>query len=278
MSAHSARLRKTFLTKTKGFSRNGSFRYLQRRIPIGRRHLHTCTENRLPRSEQQIIINIVAFDPKMRMFTQPHPKIKMPRPGTATAGLALLRQTYPLTLTNPRWNFYLIRLNSSCLISPLHRYLPSRTVNRLLQGHHDIGLKIPTLTRPPFAKSPMNRPAKRSSPSCSPRTKKTFEKIAQSGPFKIKIKILSRSTATLPTPLLLPAFRRPEIAVVLHPAPERIVFPPLLRILQNLVSFVDFLKLFLRSLRPAADIGMIFARKLPISLFDFLLRRSAGNV
>src|ERR1051326_8285535 len=74
-----------------------------------------------------------------------------------------------------------------------------------------------------------------------------------------------------------PVRRRRELCTVLPVCAELVIFSAFLRITQNLVRLLDFLKLLFRLLIVWIQIRMIFARKLPVCLFDLVFLGGTGN-
>src|SRR5882762_8284196 len=131
-------------------------------------------------------------------------------------------------------------------------------MQRFLQSHHDVCFDVAPALRHGAAlpESPEGRPTTTPSEEC-------LEKIAEPGPAELKFDTTVfptaavKSTAALPaTPLrgrLKPARLIPILA-------QLIVFPPLFRIAQDFVGFVNLFKFFLRLFLILGDIRMIFTR------------------
>src|SRR4029077_2592062 len=101
-----------------------------------------------------------------------------------------------------------------------------------------------------------------------------LEKIAEPGPAELKFDTTVFPTAPVKSTAALPATplrRRLKPAGLIPILAQLIVFPPLFRIAQDFVGFVNLFKFFLRLFLILRDIRMIFTREFSKGAFDFLL-------
>src|SRR4029077_7883293 len=117
-------------------------------------------------------------------------------------------------------------------------------MQRFLQGHHDVSFDVAPALRHSAAlpESPKGRPTTTSAEEC-------LEKIAEPGPAELKFDTTVFPTAAVKSTAALPATplrRRLNTAGLIPILAQFIVFPPLFRIAQDFVGFVNLFKFFLR--------------------------------
>src|SRR3954465_14679939 len=76
--------------------------------PVQRRHRNTCAQNGLPGSQLRFILQVMAFNLKVRMFGEPNPQIQIAGGSPALPGFTTARYSQPLTISNSSRNFYLV--------------------------------------------------------------------------------------------------------------------------------------------------------------------------
>src|SRR6266568_8675545 len=143
---------------------------------------------------------------------------------------------------------------------------PDRSAQGLFQGDQQVRFHVAPAPRFRFvAKSSLAAEALAGPP---PRSEELFEKVAKTGPAELELKI-----APAPAPLpaareLLPARGRTKFRAGLPMRAKLVIFLPVGRVTQHLVSLVDFFEFFLGLLLVLGHVGMILPRQLAEGLLD----------
>ena len=148
------------------------------------------------------------------------------------------------------------------------------TFHGFFEGDHDVALDV----FPAFAQ--IIRCAARAKAAGAPArgTEKLLEEIAEAGAAKMKLLVSAARPAPAPTAgETFPTGRRAEFGALLPVRTEFVVFLALGGIAEDFVSLVDFLEFLFGGFFVLGDVGVILARQLAESLFDFFVGSGARH-
>src|SRR5687767_8786206 len=146
-----------------------------------------------------------------------------------------------------------------------------------LERDHDVGFHVAASLRAPWSLSE-TAAAEPTGPASAP--KECLKEITEPGSAELKFHAaVSRAIAAeAPTRLLrTPSGRRLKSSRLVPVRAQLVIFFPLLRIAQDLVSLVELLEFLLGHPLVLVDVGMVFAGQLAKRLLDFVVARRLGN-
>src|SRR5207245_811738 len=252
---------------------------------------HACARHRLPPRKPNLDVQVPAFHVEIRMLGQSDAQIQTPGRPVDRPRLPLAADAQPLSFGHAGRNAHLVSLCFRHLAAPAtgrtgtpivfaramtlftspgaaQRDRPDRSAQGLFQGDQQVRFHVAPAPRFRFvAKSSLAAEALAGPP---PRSEELFEKVAKTGPAELELKI-----APAPAPLpaareLLPARGRTKFRAGLPMRAKLVIFLPVGRVTQHLVSLVDFFEFLLGLLFVLGDIGMILPRQLAKGLLDLV--------
>ena len=214
---------------------------------------------------------VVSFDCEIGMAREPHAEKEVPFFPATRAGFSLPRQPNALSFVHAAWDLDLIGFHFLGIAAP-QGDLPGGTIERFLQRDHDVGLDILSALG-----------ARRSSTESAAEgrlaasaAEKRLEEIAEPGAAEFELNaaavppgVTAESPArSAPSPIR----RRLKSARLIPVRAELIVLGAFLGIAQDLVSLVDLFEFLLSRdfFFGLGHVGMMFARELTKSAFDFI--------
>ena len=168
-------------TQTETLSAACPRRNFQAHVTFERRHFQLSPENRLPRINLGLMNQIAAFHAKVWMPRKTNSQEQIAAFSTAFSCFALARETDSLPFAHTARNLDLVGFDFLRPCSP-QRNSASRSVQCLLQRHHDVGLDIVSAF---CSGRPLAKAAESGTPAAA--AKESFEKVAETGPAELEL-------------------------------------------------------------------------------------------
>src|SRR2546423_13292926 len=245
-------------------------------MPFERRHAQLATERRLPGRQLHLVNQVIAFNRKIGMARQANAQKKIAAFSAACPRFALAGEPNPLPLVHTLRDLDLITFDLVGIPAP-QRDLALRAVERLLERNHDVGFDVAASLRPAL---PLTERTATTETGLPPASEKRLKKIAETRAAEFEVDpaaVACRMAAEAPAGLRVPSRRRLKSARLIPVGAQFVVFLPLFRIAQDLVSLINLLKFLFRGRLVLVDVGMILARELSERFANLIVARRFRN-